>query len=50
MEWSSSGIQPAKVFHLAGRVLENKALLFSLIEAQATANLPTIEDPDEVAK
>jgi len=50
MEWSSSDIQPAKVFHLASRILEGKATPSSLIVATATADLPTTEDPEEAAK
>ncbi len=50
MEWSSSDIQPAKVFHLASRILEGKATPSSLTVAQAAADLPTTKDPEEVAK
>ena len=50
MEWSSSDIQPAKVFHLAGRILEGKATTSSLTVANATADLPTTEDYEETAK
>ena len=50
MEWSSSDIQPAKVFHLAGRILEGKATPSSLTVANATTDLPTTEDPEEAAK
>ena len=50
MEWSSSDIQPAKVFHLASRILEGKATPSSLTVANATADLPTTEDPEEAAK
>jgi hypothetical protein len=49
MEWSSSDFQPAKVFHLAGRILEGKTLS-SLTVAQATTDIPTMEDPEEAAK
>ena len=50
MEWSSLKFQPAKVFHLAGRILEGKASLPSLTMAQAITDIPTSEDPKEVAK
>ena len=50
MDWSSSGIQPPKVSHLAGRILEGKAFAFSLTVAQAIADLPTTEDPEEAAR
>ena len=50
MEWSSSGIPPAKVFHLAGKILEGKAPPFSLTVTQATADLHITGDPKEVAK
>ena len=50
MELSSPDIQPAKVFHLAGRILEGKASLPSLTVAQATVETSTIEDLEEVAK
>ena len=46
IEWSSSGVQSAKVFHLAGRILEEKPPPSSLTVAQATADLPTMEDPE----
>ena len=36
MEWSSHGIQLAKVFHIASTILEAKTFLFSFIVAQAT--------------
>jgi hypothetical protein len=35
IKWSSSTIQPSKVFHLADRILEGKAPPASLIVAQA---------------
>ena len=41
MAWSSCGIQPAKVFHLAGRILEGKTTTTSLIVAQATVDPST---------
>ena len=47
MEWWSSDIQPAKVFHLACRILEEKIPPSSLIVAQATENLSTTEVPEE---
>jgi hypothetical protein len=50
MEWSSSAIQPAKVFHLAGRILERKTPPTSLTVAQATVDPFTTEDPEEAAK
>ena len=50
MKWSSSGIQPTTVFHLASRILEGKASLSSLTIAQVTADLPAIKDPKEAAK
>ena len=50
MEFSLPNFQPAKVFHLAGRILEGKASLPALTVAQATAENPVIEDPEEVAK
>ena len=50
MEWLSSGIQPAKVFHLACRILEGKAPLCLLTVAQTSVDLPTTEDPEEAAR
>ena len=50
MEWSSFGIQPAKVSHLVGRILKGKTSPSSLTMAQATADLHTTEDPEEVAR
>lgn len=50
MEWSSSAIQLAKVFHLACRILEGKAPTASLTVAQATVDPFTMEDPDDTAK
>ena len=50
MEWLSPDIQPAKVFHLVGRILEGKASLSSLIVAQVTADLLATKDPEEMAK
>ena len=47
MEWSSSNIQPTKVFHLVNRILEGKTFSYYQIVAQATSNLPTMEDPEE---
>lgn len=44
MEWSSPDIQPAKVFHLVGKILEEKTSLFSLVVAQTTADFPAIEE------
>ena len=49
MEWSSSDIQPARIFHLASRILEGKTPPSSLTVAQATADLLTTEDPVEAA-
>ena len=43
-------IQSAKVFHLAGKNLGGKAPISSLTMAQATAHLPTTEDPEEAAR
>lgn len=45
MKWLSTGIQPALVFHLVGRILEGNASLFSHTVAQATANLPSLRIP-----
>ena len=50
IEWSSSGIEPAKVFHLAGRILEKNAPPSFLTVAQAIADLPTTEDAEETAR
>lgn len=50
MEWSSSDVQPPKVFHLPHRILKGKALPSSLIVAQASVDLPTTEDLEEVAR
>ena len=50
MEWSLSGFQLAKIFHLVCRILEGKASLSSLTVAQATANIYVTDDPEEVAK
>lgn len=50
MELSSPDIQPTKVFHLAGKIMEGKASVPSLTVAQATADTSIIEDPEEVAK
>ena len=50
MEWSSFGIQLAKVSHLVGRILKGKTPPSSLTMAQATADLHTTEDPEEVAR
>ena len=50
MEWSSPEFQPAKVFHLAGRILEMKASLSSLTVIQATTDIFVSEDYEEVAK
>jgi hypothetical protein len=50
MEWFSSDIQPVKVFHLTGRILKGKETPSSLTVAQATVDLPTMEDPEEAAK
>ena len=50
MEWSSPEFQPAKVFHLAGRILEGKTSLPSLSVAQATTDIHVSEDHEEVAK
>ena len=49
-EWSSPKFQLAKVFHLAGRILEGKVFSSSLTVAQATTNILASEDPKEVAK
>ena len=45
-----TGIQLAKVLHLACRILEDKALLSSLTVAQVTVDLPATKDPEEAAK
>ena len=50
MEWSSPEFQPAKVFYLAGRILEGKASPPFLTVAQTTTNILDSEDPEEVAK
>ena len=50
IEWSSPEFQPAKVFHFANRILEGKASSPSLTVAQATTDIPTSKDPNEVAK
>ena len=50
MEWSSPEFQPTKVFHLADRILERKTSSSSLTVAEAITNIPTSEDPEEVAK
>ena len=50
MEWASPEFQPAKVFHLADRILEGKACVPSLTVAQAIMDIPASEDPKEVAK
>ena len=50
MEWSSSAIQPAKVFHLVGRILEGKVTPTSLTMAQATVDSSTTGDPEETTK
>ena len=50
MEWSSPDIQPAKVFHLASRILEGRTSPSSLIVAQAIANLPITEDLEKAAR
>ena len=49
MEWLSCGIQPAKVFNLIGKILEENATLSFLTLAQATADLSTIEDHEKMA-
>lgn len=43
-------IQPAKVFHLAGRILEEKTSLPFLTMAQATTEDSAILDVEDVAK
>ena len=50
MEWSSSDFQPAQIFHIVDRILEGKSPPSSLIVAQATADFPTTEDPEEAAR
>ena len=51
MEWSSLDIQPAKVCHLAGRILKGKTSSLSYMNvAQATMNFPTAEDFEEAAR
>ena len=50
IDWLSPEFQPAKVFHLTGRILEGKASLSSMIVAQTTTDILTSEDPEDVAK
>lgn len=50
IEWSSPELQPAKVFHLTGRILGEKASLSSMPVAQAIAYFLSIEDLEKVAK
>ena len=50
MDWLSTEFQPAKVFHLASRILEGKASLPSMTVAQATTDILAPEDPEKVAK
>ena len=50
MEWSLPKFQPTKVFHLAGRILEGKTSLPFLTAAQASTDIPTSEDLEDVAK
>ena len=50
IEWLSSTIQPAKVFHLVGRILEGKAPPASLTVAQATVDPSSTEDPEKAGK
>lgn len=50
MEELSPSIQHAKVFHLAGRILEWKASLSSLTVVQATVDIPITKDLEEGAK
>ena len=50
MDYSSPEFQPAKVFHLAGRILEGKASLPSMTMVQPTTDILASEDREEVAK
>ena len=50
MEWSSFGIQPAKIFHLADRILEEKTPHALLTMAQTTFDPSTTKDPEEIAR
>ena len=50
IDWSSPEFQSAKVFHLAGRILEGKASLPSMTVTQATTYIIASEDYEKVAK
>ena len=50
MDWLLPSIQPAKVFHLADRILEGKAFLSSPTGTQATVDFLVTEDPDKTTK
>jgi hypothetical protein len=50
IEWSSSNIQSAKGFHLAGRILERNTPPASLTVAIATVDLSTTEDHEEAGR
>ena len=50
IDWSPPKFQPAKVFHLADKILEGKASLPSLTVAQATTDILASEDLEGVAK